>query len=102
MFNPFSVEKILLVAPQLATYHRNQRAETSEGSEVTFTFTNIFMNDFKDLKYQTKRYTFNIDCVEHNFSIFIFLIYSFGENGSEMFTNSNNGVNFFQITIDNF
>lgn len=37
---PFVVEKILMVPPHCLTYQRNQRAEISWGSEVTFTLTN--------------------------------------------------------------
>lgn len=36
---PLVIEKILDVPPHCLTYHRNQRAETSWGSDVTFTFT---------------------------------------------------------------
>lgn len=37
---PLVVENILAVPPHCFTYHKNQRAETSWGSEVTSTFTN--------------------------------------------------------------
>lgn len=37
---PLVVEKILIVPPHCLTYQRNQRADTSWGSEVTFTLTN--------------------------------------------------------------
>lgn len=37
---PLVVEKILIVPPHCLTYQRNHRAETSWGSEVTFTLTN--------------------------------------------------------------
>lgn len=37
---PLVVEKILAVPPHCFTYHKNQRADTSWGSEVTSTFTN--------------------------------------------------------------
>lgn len=37
---PLVVEKILMVPPHCLTYQRNQRAEISWGSEVTFTLTN--------------------------------------------------------------
>lgn len=36
---PLEMEKILAVPPHCLTYHRNQRAETSWGSDVTLTFT---------------------------------------------------------------
>lgn len=36
---PLVTEKILNVPPHCLTYHRNQRAETSWGSDVTLTFT---------------------------------------------------------------
>lgn len=36
---PLVTENILVVPPHCFTYHRNQRAETSCGSEVTLTFT---------------------------------------------------------------
>lgn len=36
---PLVIEKILDVPPHCLTYHRNQRAETSWGSDVTLTFT---------------------------------------------------------------
>lgn len=41
---PLVVENILAVPPHCLTYHRNQRAETSCGSEVTSTFTNRVAN----------------------------------------------------------
>lgn len=41
---PLLVEKILIVPPHCFTYQRNQRAETSCGSEVTFTLTNSVAN----------------------------------------------------------
>lgn len=41
---PLVVEKILMVPPHCFTYQRNQRADTSWGSEVTFTLTNKVAN----------------------------------------------------------
>src|SRR4029434_6292440 len=41
---PFVVEKILMVPPHCLMYQRNHRADTSWGSEVTFTFTNRVAN----------------------------------------------------------
>lgn len=41
---PLEVEKILMIPPHCFTYQRNQRADTSWGSEVTFTLTNRVAN----------------------------------------------------------
>lgn len=41
---PLEVEKILMIPPHCFTYQRNQRADTSWGSEVTFTLTNRVPN----------------------------------------------------------
>lgn len=41
---PLVVEKILIVPPHCFRYQRNQRADTSWGSDVTFTLTNSVAN----------------------------------------------------------
>ena len=46
---PLVVEKILMVPPHCLTYQRNHRADTSWGSEVTFTFTNRVANRLAEL-----------------------------------------------------
>lgn len=46
---PLVIEKILAVPPHCLTYHRNQRAETSWGSDVTLTFTKKVANSLAAL-----------------------------------------------------
>lgn len=47
---PLVVENIRLVPPHCFTYHRNQSADTSWGSEVTFTLTKSVANSLAVLQ----------------------------------------------------